>query len=327
MTILCICGSIVLIKKEGEYTIKNIWRLFLIANLFFVVNVKAAEIQEYDLVSTTFNKYSYDTTQVRYLQKELRFVMGCNLTTTGNFKSVTLKCLNQFKTYYGLPTDDAGTVDNTVKSYLNYYYLVNRVIVSSTKSNIRTAPYINYNNYYSNVIGSYKQGDIVKIYGTATGSGKNWFKVKYNGVDAFIAEETITTTFVEIDIKSQVLRLFKDTELISDTPVTTGKAGSKDTNTGFHRVILKRRERILQPSGAYVRYWVRFYDPRSLGIHDADWRGMDVNYRYFGGTVYKTKGYNAGNKHTGSHGCVNVPVPKMGTIYDNIQVNTPVYVH
>ena len=53
----------------------------------------------------------------------------------------------------------------------------------------------------------------------------------------------------------------------------------------------------------------------------------NVDYRYFGGTVYKTHGYNAGSKYTGSHGCVNIPVPKMQTIYDNVSVGTPVYVH
>jgi len=46
-----------------------------------------------------------------------------------------------------------------------------------------------------------------------------------------------------------------------------------------------------------------------IGLHDATWKSK------FGGVVYK------GN---GSHGCVNCPLDLAKTIYNSIDVNTPV---
>lgn len=301
--------------------------IILMFLIFYVVKVSALE---YDVLSQTFNRYNYDKTQVRYLQKELRVVMGCEIPTSGNFNSQTISCLNKFKRYYNLTVDESASVNNTVISYLNYQYLMNKVIISSTKANVRLTPKVQ----SGNIIGSYKKGDIIKVYGTTYSNGYTWYKVKYNNISAYVASSTLKTDFVEIDIISQTLRLYKNSKLILDTPVTTGKAdGKHDTNTGYFNVVLKQKERYLQPSNSYVRYWVRFYWSRALGIHDADWRTEYIDYTYFGGTVYQNPTPPAGNKKTGSHGCVNVPVPKMKTIYDNVvaettsNAGTAVYVH
>jgi lipoprotein-anchoring transpeptidase ErfK/SrfK len=46
-----------------------------------------------------------------------------------------------------------------------------------------------------------------------------------------------------------------------------------------------------------------------VGLHDASWRSV------FGGSIYETNG---------SHGCVNMPYIVAKSIFDNIDVNTPV---
>ena len=57
-------------------------------------------------------------------------------------------------------------------------------------------------------------------------------------------------------------------------------------------------------------YWLGFNG--GIGIHDASWRDD------FGGDIYQ------GN---GSHGCVNTPFDKVKTIYEHVEVGTPVYVY
>ena len=59
-----------------------------------------------------------------------------------------------------------------------------------------------------------------------------------------------------------------------------------------------------------VTYWLPFNG--GIGMHDANWRGS------FGGSIYM------GN---GSHGCVNMPPSKAGTVYDNVEVGYPIVVH
>ncbi len=61
---------------------------------------------------------------------------------------------------------------------------------------------------------------------------------------------------------------------------------------------------------SYVDYWLGFNG--GIGIHDASWRDD------FGGDIYQ------GN---GSHGCVNTPFDKVKTIYEHVEVGTPVYVY
>lgn len=49
-----------------------------------------------------------------------------------------------------------------------------------------------------------------------------------------------------------------------------------------------------------------------VGIHDLTKRSR------FGGDIYLTNG---------SHGCINTPLDNVRTIYENIEVNTPIVVY
>ena len=271
----------------------------------------------------------YNKTQVRYLQKELNMTMGCDLDTDGVPGKLTRDCVRSFQTTYGLTVD--GLVGSQTRNKLNQLYLENKVIVNANTLNIRDNP----GTVGTNKIGKVTKGDILTVLGTTYVGSTLWYNVRYNGIYGYVTSQYVRSTFVEVDIVSQTLRLYVNTELLLDTPVTTGKAdGRHDTNKGYHYVTFKDDDRILQPSGSHVDYWVRFYEPRALGIHDAKWRGTTVNFNYFGGTRYKQQGAEAGSKYTGSHGCVNVPLPKMPIIYnavtspsENPSMVTPIYVH
>ena len=283
--------------------------LILILTFVSIVNVHALDV---DYMTKNITSNNYEKLQARYAQKELNASIGCNLVTDGVYGNLTKNCVKAFQKAYGI--SQTGWVGSITRNKLNELYLMDSIIVYVSSSNIRNAAGFN-----GSIVGTASRGKIFKVYGSKTANNRIWYKIYYNGEFAYISENSVKTTFVEVDIVSQTLRLYKNKKLILDTPITTGKADGKyDTNKGFHYALFKDDDRILQPSNSYVRYWIRFYDPRALGIHDADWRGMNVNYNYFGGNRYKTSGYAAGSKYTGSHGCVNVPVPKMKMIYDNV---------
>lgn len=120
-------------------------------------------------------------------------------------------------------------------------------------------------------------------------------------------------TYVEISISEQRMWCYQDGELIVDTLVVTGNA-SKNWDTpkgGVWAVDAKKRNAILKGEGyaAPVDYWMPFNG--DVGIHD-------LNRPVFGGEIYKTDG---------SHGCVNTPHENAKTIYEAIEIGTPVVVY
>lgn len=120
-------------------------------------------------------------------------------------------------------------------------------------------------------------------------------------------------TYVEVDIKNQVMTYFRDGEVFVTTDVVTGAVWGYPTPEGLYQVENKDTECWL--SGAdynvYVDYWVGFIG-FTYGLHDADWRTN------FGGDVYI---------RNGSHGCVNTPKEAMAEIFENIEIGVPVLVY
>ncbi len=305
-------------------------KLLLALLIMFIGITNVNALHDYvDYLTGNVLNSGYNRTQVRYLQKELNMVIGCDLDTDGIPGNLTRNCVRDFQRKYGLTVD--GLVGKQTRNKLNQLYLENKVIVSANNLNIRNNP----GTSGTTIIGRVTKGNILTVLGTTYVGSKLWYHIRYNEITGYVISDYVRSTFVEVDIVSQTLRLYVNMELLLDTPVTTGKAdGEHDTNKGFFYALFKDTDRYLQPSNSYVRYWVRFYDTRALGIHDADWRGNTVNYNYFGGTRYQQQNYNAGSKYSGSHGCVNVPVPKMPIIYNsaiaswtNTNIATPVYVH
>lgn len=122
----------------------------------------------------------------------------------------------------------------------------------------------------------------------------------------------IGNTYVEVNMSEQKMWYYKEGELIVSTNIVTGNTTrGRGTPTVVGYIHNKVRNINLVGTGyvAFVHYWMKVYG--SIGIHDASWRNK------FGGTIYTTNG---------SHGCINTPFENVKTIYDNIEVGTPVII-
>ena len=120
----------------------------------------------------------------------------------------------------------------------------------------------------------------------------------------------IGNTYIEIDYTSQHLWYYKDGTLITESDIVSGKLndgnGSPD---GIFKIVYRQSPAVLK--GEDYESNVTFFMPfaSNVGIHDASWRSS------FGKEIYK---------NSGSHGCVNVPYECAETIYQTIEVGTPV---
>lgn len=119
--------------------------------------------------------------------------------------------------------------------------------------------------------------------------------------------------YVEIDLSSQFLWLYKNGELVISTPFVSGNvSGGRRTPTGVFSIFGMYTDTYLMgPTWYdYVNYWIPFYG--GIGLHDASWRDE------FGGSIYM---------YDGSHGCINLPNYAAGVIYDNVSIGTMVIVY
>ena len=127
-------------------------------------------------------------------------------------------------------------------------------------------------------------------------------------------------TYVEIDVSRQHVWFYKDGSRIVDSECVTGKmVKSRYTPAGIFTLVSKTSPKTLrgpkQADGSYewesdVTFWMPFNG--GIGLHDATWRSS------FGGNIHK---------NSGSHGCVNLPYNVAKTIYNNIEVGTPIIVY
>lgn len=142
------------------------------------------------------------------------------------------------------------------------------------------------------------------------------------GVNGGEADE-IGDTYVEVDLTNQTMFLYVDGEQILSTDVVSGQPNSitgqqTETIPGANAV----NEMLIDTSlkgynpvykvdySVPVTYWIRF-DDNAQGIHDAPWQSA------FGGDVLN---------YSGSLGCINTPYWAVETIYQYVQIGTPVIV-
>ncbi|MBW9146448.1 L,D-transpeptidase/peptidoglycan binding protein [Clostridium sp. CM027] len=120
----------------------------------------------------------------------------------------------------------------------------------------------------------------------------------------------IGNTYVEINLTEQHMWFYKNGALIVDGDVVTGDV-SRNTATppGVYKLKDKAKNTSLKGPGynTPVNCFMPFNN--GIGIHGAPWKHS------FGGNVYLTNG---------SHGCINASDDFAMTIYNNIDVNTPV---
>lgn len=135
----------------------------------------------------------------------------------------------------------------------------------------------------------------------------------YRAEAAQYGDDDIGDTYVEIDLTSQHLWVYKDGELVEETDFVSGNV-SKGYNTpvGVYGITYKERDATLRGATytSHVDYWMPFNG--NVGMHDASWRNS------FGEDIYLTNG---------SHGCVNLPPKKAKVIYEYVEKGEPVIVY
>ena len=122
-----------------------------------------------------------------------------------------------------------------------------------------------------------------------------------------------TGTWVDIDIQSQTISVWKDCSQVFQSYCVTGNYGTNDTPVGTHYILSKQENATLHgvDYDADVAYWMPFTES-GCGVHDATWRGNFSVGAYMG---------------NGSHGCVNTTLGTAAEIYGLVDVGTPVVVH
>lgn len=123
----------------------------------------------------------------------------------------------------------------------------------------------------------------------------------------------IGETYIEVDMSAQKLYYFVDGSMKLSTDIVTGNTSrGNGTPPKICAIYAKQKNRILRGANyaSFVNYWMPVSG--NIGIHDATWRDE------FGGEIYKTDG---------SHGCINLPKEKAGTLYEMAEIGTPVVIY
>ncbi len=119
--------------------------------------------------------------------------------------------------------------------------------------------------------------------------------------------------YVEIDLTSQHLWVYKDGRVVTDSDFVSGNVSKNNgTHVGIYGITYKERNATLSGANysSHVSYWMPFNG--NEGMHDASWRSS------FGGEIYLTGG---------SHGCVNLPLANAAKIYDYVEKGEAVIVY
>lgn len=133
------------------------------------------------------------------------------------------------------------------------------------------------------------------------------------GVKSYDASEKLGKTFIEINMDEQRLKYYVDSKLSMEMPVVTGNINrGRGTPAGIFDVYNKRYHTYLKGVGyvSYVNYWLGVH--KGVGIHDANWRNK------FGEEIYKSDG---------SHGCINCPEDKVSSLWEVVEIGTPVIMY
>ena len=115
----------------------------------------------------------------------------------------------------------------------------------------------------------------------------------------------LTDVYVEVDIDNQKLTVYKEGEVVISTDVVTGNLNGFQTITGLYYAYNKETDQWMKGEDYLVfsKYWIGI--DGAYGLHDASWR------THFGKDFYV---------NGGSHGCVNIPVDAMPTIFETVEV-------
>ncbi|MCR5122647.1 MAG: L,D-transpeptidase family protein [Ruminococcus sp.] len=133
------------------------------------------------------------------------------------------------------------------------------------------------------------------------------------------AETDFSDTYCEVDLSAQHFWYYKNGELKYQCDIVSGMpTDAKNTPGGVYKLWYKERDKTLEGSTSEGETWstfVNYWNNISLfgvGLHDAWW------HDYFGGDRYV---------YAGSHGCVNMPIEAAEYVYENVELDTPVFMY
>jgi len=136
---------------------------------------------------------------------------------------------------------------------------------------------------------------------------------RYTHEATFRGLNDIGDTYVEVDLSDQYMYYYKNGELIIETDIVSGDIPKGwTTPRGVFAINGKYTDTYLYGRDYidFVSYWMPYF--RGYGLHDSDWRDE------WGGDIYT---------YDGSHGCINMCKDAARTVYENIEIGTPVVVY
>ena len=136
---------------------------------------------------------------------------------------------------------------------------------------------------------------------------------KYTHEATFRGLNDIGDTYIEVDLSDQYMYYYKNGELILETDIVSGDIPKGwTTPRGVFAINGKYTDTYLYGRDYidFVSYWMPYF--RGYGLHDSDWRDE------WGGDIYT---------YDGSHGCINMCKDSARTVYENIEIGTPVVVY
>ena len=299
-------------------------KIFIIITLLaLTLNIKTVNA-EGALNCNNYLKYGSTGREVKILQEELNHTMKCNLNVDGIIGPKTNNCILKFQEKYNLKTD--GIVGPITCKRLNQRYNVemnkNYVVVIGKKGTevyVRSLPNIK----PETIVGTVKQGDVLRVYETLSVDGTIWYRTFINQYGTvYIHGDYAMKNAIVIDIDNQQLTYYSNKKQVMSVPVITGLKYVSDTPKGKYVLSPnnKRRNQLLSGQTKYgeyyqknVTYWMPFITDRQIGLHDASWRVMD--------DYTKTKYIE-----DGSQGCVNMRPADARRLYESITAATYVIV-
>lgn len=139
--------------------------------------------------------------------------------------------------------------------------------------------------------------------------------------DWLTAESDFSDTYFDVDLAKQHLWYYENGEMKMESDFVSGyPSESRNTPAGVYKLWLKERGKTLvgssdgQSYASYVEFW-NYFSTIGIGFHDASWQGG-----VFGGDKYKSPTW-------GSHGCINLPYDAAEYIYNNVPLDTPVFMY
>ncbi len=122
-------------------------------------------------------------------------------------------------------------------------------------------------------------------------------------------------TYIEVCISTQTMWCYYEGQLLVQTPIISGNVskGYSTPSGSVWAIDAKKMDwKFTTFANAYSDYWMPFNG--DVGIHDASWQPA---------SSYVTDTYLT----AGSHGCLNTPYDAVKTIYEHVEIGTPVVVY